>query len=94
MVNMFASTEKSSADVIRRRLNGAECSRTPVDPVLHHGAQRMKRRSLDENGNLVNVPDVVKRVRWSDEDKRRVASTEIGEIQVRTHCRPLDRRPL
>jgi hypothetical protein len=66
----------------------------PVDPILDHGAQRMKRPSLDENRNPVHVPDVVKRVRWFDEDKRRVASTEIGDVHVRTFCRPLDRRPL
>jgi hypothetical protein len=96
MVNMFASTESSSADAIRQRPNGAECSRMPVDLILHHGTHRGKRCywTLDEKCNPVNVRDVVERVRRFDEDKRRVASTEIGDDHVSTHCRPRDRRPL
>ena len=68
----------------------------PVDPLPHHGAHRMERRywTLDENSNPVKVRNAVEWARGFDEDKRRVASSEIADVRVSTHGRPLDRRPL
>jgi hypothetical protein len=49
---------------------------------------------LDENRNPVKVRNAVEWARWFDDDKHRVALSEIGDVRVSTHGRPLDRRPL
>ena len=68
----------------------------PVDLIRHHGAHCMERRywTSDENSNPVKVRNAVEWARGFDEDKRRVASSEIADVRVSTHGRPLDRRPL
>jgi hypothetical protein len=93
MVNMFRRSEKSSADVIGQRLNGTECSRMSIDPILYHGARRVGRGYwiLDANRNPVKVRVVVDWAHWVNEDKRRVASTAIGDVHVSTHRHASDR---